>query len=714
MPPARSRVQQRSVGVYIVAGSVLAAGAAVYYHLPGMALIWLGVIAAAWLEPPAILSGSKDASGYPSAANVGEEACLARARFWRSLKYRMVVPNGNWLPGWWPLGAFLFALVAGAAAWMLPVMLVAGHLDPALAQTLESYEVHNAVAQVPFTELRWVNAAATFIVVVQVTASRRLNRPEGSDCPGTRLDSLPALAKTPRGWAALAAGLAAAAAAYWAAVTYLPTGGEWAVPSVKWAAVTAALLAFGVVIAGPWRSVALQRWRFLAAVAADWERHWVAVKQDKPSPRLLDHRVVGPATVEEFESPPSSGASVFYPLAPKLGPAVGAGSRIAILEMPDTDRQGQPIPGTRHPRRFQVVTWPSEEATDLTDPALGGQPDVAELAIRCAAVWALDPLKIDRPVLLSTNPITEPGQPAAWQTTWAWPDGPGIEAARALIGPLEAVTGSRVLVDSIAGDAIYFGALDSPAEQYAPTGGEPYEQVLSRLKFEDKWSQIWASVMKLSGGRAATQADRAAQMPTMTTRRRVGPAIVDEFAAPTSMGSAGFMLMGPKLVPAIGAGTIVAVLPMPEHDRDGNPIPGSKHPVNFQVATWRATDAPNLSDPDTAIDVAELWINCSVGNALDPMGIGRPTLVSIERIADPGTPSSAADETFSARVSLTKNATDPDDDDPEDETTRTLPRWDRAAPWRGAPAGCRSARRTWCTCATTPSTRSPAPSAPRC
>ncbi len=634
MPPAKSRVQQRSIGIYIVIASVLGAGAAIYFHLPGMALVWLGLIVAAWMEPPAIMSGSKDASGYPTAANTREEACLARSRFWRSLKFRMIMPNSNWLPGWTPLGAFFFAVIAAVAAWQLPVLLVAGHPSAAVAKVLLAH--HHPIPKVPFAALRWVDAVAAFIVCVQVTASRRSNRPEGGDCPGTRVNSVPALFKKPIGLAGIAAGLLLGGAAFWAAHHYIPPTGAWAVPNVQYAAVTAALLLFGVAIAGPWRSVALDRWRFLAATAATWERHWVAVKQDKPSPRLLDHRIVGAATIEEFESPPSSGASVFYALTAKLGPAVGAGSRIAILEMPDTDRKGQPIPGTRHPRRFQVVTWPADDKLDLTDQALSAQPDVAELALRCSVVWALDPLKIERPVLLSSSMITEPGKPAAWMTAWAWPDGPGIEAARALISPLEAETGSRVLVDSTAADAIYFGALDSPAGDYAQTSGEPFDQALARLKFEDKWSQIWASVMKLSGGRAASQAERTAQMPTMITRRKVGPAIVDEFSAPTSIGAAGFMLMGPKLVPAIGAGTVVAVLPMPETNRDGERVPGSRHPVNFQVVTWRASDTPDLTDPDVPVEVAELWINCAVGNALDPMGIGRPTLLAIEPIGDAG------------------------------------------------------------------------------
>lgn len=660
MPPARSRVQQRSIGIYIVIVSVLAAGAAIYYHLPGMALIWLGLVVAAWMEPPAIMSGSKDASGYPTASNTREEACLARSRFWRSLKFRMIMPNSNWLPGWPVLGAFCFAVIAAAAAWQLPVLLVAGHPSAAVAKALLAH--HHPIPKVPFAALRWVDAVAAFIISVQVTASRRANRPEGSDCPGTRINSVPALFKKPIGLAGVALGLLLGGASYWAAHKYLPISGVWAVPNVQYAAITASLLIFGVVISGPWRSVALDRWRFLAATSAAWERNWVAVKHDKPSPRLLDHRVIGVATIEEFESPPSSGAAVFYPLTAKLGPAVGAGSRIAILEMPDTDRKGQPIPGTRHPRRFQVVTWPADDKLDLTDQALSAQPDLAELALRCTVVWALDPLKIERPVLLSSSLITEPGKPAAWMTTWAWPDGPGIEAARALIGPLEAETGSRVLVDSTAADAIYFGALDSPAGDYAQTSGEPFDQALARLKFEDKWSQIWASVMKLSGGRAASQAERTAQMPTMTTRRKVGPAIVDEFSAPTSMGAAGFMLMGPKLLPAIGAGTVVAVLPMPEINRDGQPVPGSRHPINFQVVTWRSSDTPDLTDPDVPIEVAELWINCAVGNALDPMGIGRPTLLAIEPIgdADGHLEDPEDDEDGGSHINLSKS--DPDDE----------------------------------------------------
>ncbi len=71
--------------------------------------------------------------------------------------------------------------------------------------------------------------------------------------------------------------------------------------------------------------------------------------------------------MDTFDAPGHLGAMAFWPAGPKIAPTLGAGMRIAVLETPD-ESPGGPSPGTRHPLRFEVVTWPVAELPDLADP----------------------------------------------------------------------------------------------------------------------------------------------------------------------------------------------------------------------------------------------------------------------------------------------------------------------------------------------------------
>ncbi|MEJ7648704.1 MAG: hypothetical protein WKF57_06695 [Nakamurella sp.] len=372
---AASRAQQSSHGTLIALAGLLGGAGIAYLHYPGVAVLWLALIVAAWVEPPAIMTGKKDSSGFPTPAHPGEEKNLRRNRFWRMLKLRLVVPNTSWLPGWPPLMVFAAAAVLATAAWCLPV------------------------SGIPYGAE--INAGAAFIVTMTVTAARRANTVEGPGCPGTRITAIPKMFAL-RGFLTIGAGLIAAAAAAWAVMTFVPVRGEWHLTIRPLGIGAAAATVFVIVIAHPLKTAALARWRMLTEFGALWDQRWTQIKIDPP-PRLLDHREVGQATIDEFAAPSSLGSQAFWSIAPKIAPAVGAGTKVCILEMPDIDRTGQPVPGSRHPINFQVVTWPATDLPDLTDPGL--DTDLAELFARCAFAWTTESLGYGRPVLLSMQPL---------------------------------------------------------------------------------------------------------------------------------------------------------------------------------------------------------------------------------------------------------------------------------------------------------------------
>ena len=157
-----------------------------------------------------------------------------------------------------------------------------------------------------------------------------------------------------------------------------PIAGDWA-PTDRAVAVLAAAATTGCLVAAwPLSRVALAGWRALIAAVEIWQTRWAALRFD-PAPQLTATTVVGGATADTFRAPSALGSQAFLGLALKIAPSLGAGVRVAVLDVPDTDSTGASRPGTRHPLLFQVVSWPAtglpDPADPATDPAGGGPAD---------------------------------------------------------------------------------------------------------------------------------------------------------------------------------------------------------------------------------------------------------------------------------------------------------------------------------------------------
>lgn len=475
----------QSYASVIAAAAGAGAIAATWFGYPGAVVVWVALIVAGWLEQAPPFTGKKDQRGFPTPAHPGEQKAMNTYRFWADLRRRLLCPTLDWLPGWPVLGSWLGAVGAALAVSFLPVT---GKLPGDGGGTLPP-------------GVAYLNMAAAFIVVAQVMASRRRTVAEDDQCPGARVDTLKLLVAEKKN----AIGLAAAVVAVMAVVVYVGltlvpqritvTGPLGQLTPLFFPLVTA-LLAAGGVVAHPWQTAALAQWRELVKVRREWAPRWQALKQD-PAPFLSGHKTIGVATVDTFDAPPSVGAAFFYTQSAKITPTLGANMRVAVLEVPNTDGQGQPVPGTAHPLRFDVVMWPADQVPDIAEP--GTDPAVAELMVRCSMAWAADMIGFARFILTGCDLVTTPESPAVWATQWA----PTMEIGLSWVrnqanGALASGARTTVLTDHrMLGGAgvVFYGALGNPATEFEPSSGIT-EDAIAWIAEEDEWRSRWAATLK--------------------------------------------------------------------------------------------------------------------------------------------------------------------------------------------------------------------------
>jgi hypothetical protein len=559
----------------VMLGAVAAAGYAVYQGYPGIAAIWAGLIVSAWMYPPAILTGKKDSRGYPT-AGPGEQEAMNKYRFWSDLKFKLIIPNMDWLPGLKPQLSWLAAVWAGAAAYLVPVT-----------------ETTYTQGYGP-----WINAGAAFIAVAQTAASRRRTEVADDENPGATFDALIQLAKknTPLVIGLTIGGFVLAGILGTVATVLLPLATTAAnVPAIPEPAIWALMLTGGplALLAKPWITEALEHWRVVVAARAEWAPRWEMLKQD-PAPRLIDRQEVGPATVDTFDAPGSVGAMAFWSMGPKIGPTLGTGAKFAILDTPNLDSNNQPTPGTRHPLRFDFVRWPSDQMPDVTDPET--PKEVVHQLARCALAWMSESTGCARVILDEVHLMTAPAAPAAegeeaapaggavWGMTWFAPEGPPPSYLRGDgRGSLQGSFNAAVLVDHKAqNDAgmAYFGDIYG-ATNFAP-GAPLNAATIDRLSKEDLWNGRWAEAVP-----AHATNPPVAQMATENEARLKGGTVVHHLAFVTRQGMtpADFYKFEHKLNTVLNAAPFVC---MTGYQGAGG-RPGDRHPQAF--ALYWANDA---------------------------------------------------------------------------------------------------------------------------
>lgn len=567
---------QSNAGLIVGLG-LIAALVATWFKLPGFAILWIAMLAAAILEPPVQLTGPKK-NGYPTPINDEEADKLSRSKVWQRLRLTLIIPVAA-LPGWPVLGIWIAGVLAFLVGAMLPAEVppsMVGPSDTAL-QMVAVYQVWMRIA----------NAVAAFTVI---TAFQEANRKRLAGHPGVRVNTLVAAIKeNPLPMIGRALGGGIAAVAILVAVHFYGGPDVTAWTSTVSPAILGPifLLAAGGAVWGPWSEKALAKWKLVEEGKAEWAPRWLGIKQD-PAPELVD-RVVDEENgliVDTFDAPRNIGAMKAIETAPKLAPSVGAGQTLVLLTHPLAP-QGQPQPGTADQVRFRGVIWDSAAFPDLTDPKHSA--DMVQLAAEFGLAQLTDTQSQPRMLPVAIEPITTEDSPtAAYRSLW---EGTHVGTIRIgkLVGAASQKLGCEVLIDHRAADGngiLYFGDLTSGQAVFEDPD---MEKNLADIANEDFWVQVWntGSPSRLSENVPTISVPVYAEANLADgTQVKRQPFVTRKGVSPQE-----YFGSEPKLAASLGAVPFVSITGWPGQSQR----PGERHPQALCV-TWSTRPVPSTID----------------------------------------------------------------------------------------------------------------------
>jgi S-DNA-T family DNA segregation ATPase FtsK/SpoIIIE len=592
----------------ILVGAVLAAAAATWFGYPGFVLLIVGVVFAAFSAPPTVLTGKKDISGFPTAASPAETKGMNSYRMWGELKGRLLYPSTDWLPGW-PLRLWWFATL------FLSV----------------------AVAAIPTPETgdwgRLANAIAVFVTINTTNgALRRWTAPDDLS-PGPTADALIALLKSGTKWIVGVAAVVVLGIATFLATLITVNASDISpllMPLMPWhLALAAALTAIATGAALISRPASLATWRTLVRVRAEWEPRWQMTKLD-PSPRLIAHDEVGPIQIDTFESHPTVGSAMVLGLLPKVQMAMGAATRLAFLESPALDTQGQPVEGSKHPLRFRILTFNTDDMPDITDPAVDMAQ--AELLVAASASWTLNGLGASTWVFLGLEPLHKTGEDAAeggtaaWVSYFAQPEGPDAKYMREnALGEMGGNVGGEAISDHKSNE-LYLGALLGDTTDFRDPKMKKH---IADLALTDEWAARWSNILKMGAVQPRPEHAVYAEAKVGNVKLYRQPFVVQQGMDPLE-----FYKLEPKIRTTLSAAPFVSVTGFnASGDR-----PGERHGQAFCV-TWAAEPVP--SNPDKLAPggpgegTGPRWVlSGRINEAFDAARLARPEIADVKPLTD--------------------------------------------------------------------------------
>lgn len=448
MPAAKYNKPAPNLTPVILLATGVLACAAIFFQLPVGVVVWLGVAITALAYPPPALTGTKG-----TAANEHEERQQEKYRSWIQTRAAMFLGNGTgWrsfapgapgqlsdaskqireafakakqagLPGWkvvlvglagtfvailrafMPRLAYLPALGLGLIAAALP--LSGGAIEDAVhAVTSFNDSPQSITVPMPW----WVHlvSGALLAHTTLVLSARKFSlsgEPEVATAGPADLWSK----RRMMFWFLVPV---AAIGAYVGYSTLPALWDDLPGRAATLAAVGSALLALYVFLAKTSRDIGLERWRRIETAKSEWEPRFSSVLKikdgdTKAMPRIVDRTEIetenGTVTVDTVDSPVGLLVEGMIKNGPALEASLGGGHKLTVLSCPNFDSQRQPVPGTKHPVRIRLVTWPDGTHPNLLDVNL--DEELVKITHECDMSDAMDSIGYARPVLLEVQQV---------------------------------------------------------------------------------------------------------------------------------------------------------------------------------------------------------------------------------------------------------------------------------------------------------------------
>ena len=139
------------------------------------------------------------------------------------------------------------------------------------------------------------------------------------------------------------------------------------------------------------------------AAAFQWAGRWDGVPKVEPAPVFVSRELVGPYTVDTFDSPGRPSAEMLR-ASDRLAVGVGAGLSAVVIPV-----QEEGLPGSIHPTRFRVAVCAPGTQVDVAE----ADEDVVRVRLECFLTQAADYLHQDVVALAGLELLTVDG-PRVW------------------------------------------------------------------------------------------------------------------------------------------------------------------------------------------------------------------------------------------------------------------------------------------------------------
>lgn len=592
------------------------------WHAPGVGLAWMLVVFACFLSQPPILTGKKDRTGRVQPSDAGEDRRLHRHLLFRQGRVTLLVPTPTSI-GWPPLVAAVAAVVAGVAGFTLPLS-APFHAWWPLFAVLDGY--------------------GAAMLVLGVPSVFRGNA--GDSRPGLDVVAV---------WRRLAARDRLAVAAVAVGVVASVSAGAilWRVGFPPLSAWSMGALALPAVVQVFLHRSTVAHWKLVARGREEWAPRWGVLKLD-PAPRLLDRQVLGDGvvTVDTFDAPPEVGSAGMFKRLDDFVTVVDPSDTVALLDEPNVDSTGQPVPCTSHPTRFRVLCWHMDGWPDVS--AAGTDDVLRRLAVESVASRVMHELRGLPPLALEQiAPITDPPSGsnmdwfddglAAFGTVWRCPTNPDITiGVLAELGVFDRVAGElgcEVVTDP-ENDCAYMGALTGqPRARLQPQ----WVRRLTDLAKIRRWDQRWTDIVKAGGRRpvfdTATEREYVYRHRDASGQVRRIKVATWGFVTPQGVTPAEYATreVEGKLRTTLKAAPFASVQPW----RDPASLEGRAHAEAFMVVAVPAgTDLPTLPQslipsPSGGNEPQRLLLAGFLNTAFDSCRLGRPQLSGLSAMTAP-------------------------------------------------------------------------------